>query len=80
MKRNQTFLVNSTNPRDYSEIFILCPGNELSGEHPCGDLYPGPRQITEPETIALTHYLLKLKLPIYAFITFKEGDVLVSQL
>ncbi|XP_063381242.1 uncharacterized protein LOC134667754 [Cydia fagiglandana] len=49
---------------------------ELRAEHPCGDLYAGPRQLSERETRALTTFLHEQKMPISMFIAFKEGDVL----
>ncbi|CAK1547195.1 unnamed protein product [Leptosia nina] len=52
------------------------PPEELRSEHPCGALYAGPRQLSEAETRALTHYLHEQKSPLYTFIAFKEGDVL----
>lgn len=50
---------------------------ELRAEHPCGALYAGPRQLSEIETHALTHFLREQQAPIYSFIAFKEGEVLV---
>ncbi|CAG4979844.1 unnamed protein product [Colias eurytheme] len=52
------------------------PTEELRSEHPCGPLYAGPRQLSEAETRALTHFLHEQKTPLYTFIAFKEGDVL----
>ncbi|XP_064071895.1 uncharacterized protein LOC113395125 [Vanessa tameamea] len=52
------------------------PPEELRAEHPCGSLYAGPRQLSETETYALTHFLHDQRSPLYAFIAFKEGDVL----
>ncbi|OWR42036.1 hypothetical protein KGM_204330 [Danaus plexippus plexippus] len=52
------------------------PTEELRSEHPCGMLYAGPRQLSEAETIALTHFLHSQRTPIHTFIAFKEGDVL----
>ncbi|XP_038212091.1 uncharacterized protein LOC119832500 [Zerene cesonia] len=52
------------------------PTEELRSEHPCGPLFAGPRQLSEAETRALTHYLHEQKTPLYTFIAFKEGDVL----
>ncbi|XP_063533688.1 uncharacterized protein LOC134743986, partial [Cydia strobilella] len=52
------------------------PAEELRAEHPCGDLYAGPRQISERETRALTTFLHEQKMLISTFIAFKEGDVL----
>lgn len=51
---------------------------ELRAEHPCGALYAGLRQLSEAETRALTHYLHEQRTPLFTFIAFKEGDVLVS--
>ncbi|XP_052740398.1 zinc carboxypeptidase A 1-like [Bicyclus anynana] len=52
------------------------PTEELRMEHPCGTLYAGPRQLSEAETAALTRFLHEQRVPIYAFVAFKEGDVL----
>ncbi|XP_045448780.1 uncharacterized protein LOC123657250 [Melitaea cinxia] len=52
------------------------PPEELRAEHPCGALYAGPRQLSEIETHALTHFLREQQAPIYSFIAFKEGEVL----
>ncbi|XP_061713454.1 uncharacterized protein LOC133522220 [Cydia pomonella] len=52
------------------------PAEELRAEHPCGDLYAGPRQLSERETRALTTFLHEQKMLISTFIAFKEGDVL----
>lgn len=59
-------------------FFIIFAAEELRAEHPCGNLYAGPRQLSEIETLALTHYLHQQKNPIHTFIAFKEGEVLVS--
>ncbi|XP_063361828.1 uncharacterized protein LOC134650826 [Cydia amplana] len=52
------------------------PAEELRAEHPCGDLYAGPRQVSERETRALTTFLHGQKILISTFIALKEGDVL----
>ncbi|XP_050346464.1 uncharacterized protein LOC126770898 [Nymphalis io] len=52
------------------------PPEELRAEHPCGSLYAGPRQLSETETYALTHFLHEHRTPLFAFIAFKEGEVL----
>ncbi|KAL0841254.1 hypothetical protein ABMA28_014980 [Loxostege sticticalis] len=52
------------------------PAEELKAEHPCGSLHAGARQLSEPETWALTHYLHEQRTPLYTFIAFKEGEVL----
>nr|XP_034830670.1 uncharacterized protein LOC117987734 [Maniola hyperantus] len=52
------------------------PAEELRLEHPCGNLYAGPRQLSEAETLALTQFLHEQRTPLYTFIAFKEGDVL----
>lgn len=57
---------------------MLVVAEELKAEHPCGSLYAGERQLSEAETRSLTHFLHEQRLPLYTFIAFKEGDVLVS--
>ncbi|XP_026317755.1 uncharacterized protein LOC113228617 [Hyposmocoma kahamanoa] len=52
------------------------PTEELQAEHPCGLLYAGERQLSEAETLSLTHFLHDQRFPLYTFIAFKEGDVL----
>ncbi|XP_013198486.2 uncharacterized protein LOC106141375 [Amyelois transitella] len=52
------------------------PTEDLRAEHPCGGLYAGTRQLSEPETQALTQYLHDQKVPLFTFIALKEGDVL----
>ncbi|KAL4713245.1 hypothetical protein ACJJTC_013175 [Scirpophaga incertulas] len=52
------------------------PAEELRAEHPCGSLYAGARQLSESETMALTHFLHEKQALLFAFIAFKEGEVL----
>ncbi|XP_073945339.1 uncharacterized protein isoform X2 [Choristoneura fumiferana] len=52
------------------------PPEERRSEHACGDLYAGPRQLSELETAAITHFLHVQGSPLHTFIAFKEGDVL----
>lgn len=66
-----------TNKKKINLIFLFL-ADELQTEHPCGELYAGTRQLSESETYALTHYLREQRTTLFAFIAFKEGDVLVS--
>jgi hypothetical protein len=61
-------------------IFYFLKAEELRAEHPCGSLHAGARQLSEAETRALTHFLHEKRTPLFTFIAFKEGEVLVSSL
>ncbi|CAG9136401.1 unnamed protein product [Plutella xylostella] len=52
------------------------PAHELHAEYPCGELFPGARQLSEAETRALATHLRAQQQQIHVFIALKEGDVL----
>lgn len=58
-------------------VCMMNVAEELRAEHPCGALYAGLRQLSETETHTLTQFLHELRTPLYTFIAFKEGDILV---